>query len=182
MVEPAHVFEAGDLVRFRFRTNFSGYLYVLNHATSGKYASLFPNEESGTDNQIRKHRTYVVPMTENGWYRLDGPPGYETVYWIFTPVMTGPPYPKPPSPTEPLNPAIKPRCNDEIFRTRGECLDVSAGPRAIKDPAELPRAISDFSGVTARDLTVSNSDKKTALISAAGEGAPFTYVFRVAHR
>ena len=31
------VLERSDRVRFRFRTNFDGYLYVLNQSTSEKY-------------------------------------------------------------------------------------------------------------------------------------------------
>ena len=36
-VDPGLVFDSGDHVRFRFRANFDGYLYVMDQATSGKY-------------------------------------------------------------------------------------------------------------------------------------------------
>jgi hypothetical protein len=41
-IDPALVLAQGDHVRFRFRTNFDGYLYVTNQSTSGKYEQLFP--------------------------------------------------------------------------------------------------------------------------------------------
>lgn len=43
-VDPGLVLAQNDRVRFRFRTNFEGYLYVLNHSTSGKYEQLFPGK------------------------------------------------------------------------------------------------------------------------------------------
>ena len=43
-------------MRFRFRTNFDGYLYVTNLGTSGKYEQLFPRQETGQDNRITPPR------------------------------------------------------------------------------------------------------------------------------
>ena len=51
-IDPALVLAQGDRVRFRFRTNFDGYLYVMNQSTSGKYEQLFPRDETGQDNRI----------------------------------------------------------------------------------------------------------------------------------
>jgi len=41
-VYPGLVLEQNDRVRFRCRTNFDGYLYVMNQSTSGTYTLLFP--------------------------------------------------------------------------------------------------------------------------------------------
>ena len=41
-IDPGLVLAQGDRVRFKFRTNFDGYLYVMNQSTSGKYEQLFP--------------------------------------------------------------------------------------------------------------------------------------------
>lgn len=62
-IDPALVLGQGDRVRFRFRTNFDGYLYVTNQSTSGKYEQLFPREETGQDNRIVAGKDYQVPAT-----------------------------------------------------------------------------------------------------------------------
>ena len=60
-IDPGLVLAQGDRVRFRFRTNFDGYLYVMNQSTSGKYEQLFPREETGQDNRIAAGKEYQVP-------------------------------------------------------------------------------------------------------------------------
>src|SRR5208283_2520891 len=62
-IDPALVLAQGDRVRFRFRTNFDGYLYVTNQSTSGKYEQLFPREETGQNNRITAGKDYQVPAT-----------------------------------------------------------------------------------------------------------------------
>ncbi|MEI9975923.1 MAG: DUF4384 domain-containing protein [Ignavibacteriota bacterium] len=62
-IDPALVLAQGDRVRFRFRTNFDGYLYVTNQSTSGKYEQLFPRDETGQDNHIVASKDYQVPAT-----------------------------------------------------------------------------------------------------------------------
>src|SRR5205823_4119859 len=52
-VDPALVLAHDDRVRFRFRTNFNGYLYVTNQASSGVYEQLFPSTEAGRENRIQ---------------------------------------------------------------------------------------------------------------------------------
>src|SRR5262245_715547 len=51
-VDSRLVLEQNDTVRFRMRTNFSGFLYVTNLSTSGQYDLLFPRNETGADNKI----------------------------------------------------------------------------------------------------------------------------------
>src|SRR5579863_4948903 len=44
---PGHVFQAGDVVRFRVTARgMEGYLYVIDQGTSGAYTTLFPAEAS----------------------------------------------------------------------------------------------------------------------------------------
>jgi hypothetical protein len=64
MVDPGLVFERNDQVRFRYRANFAGYLYVVNRSTSGKVERLFPREETGQDNRIAAGKDYAIPATE----------------------------------------------------------------------------------------------------------------------
>jgi len=56
-VDPGLVFDSGDRVRFRFRSNFDGYLYVMNQATSGKYETLFRARIPGTRTVSRRARS-----------------------------------------------------------------------------------------------------------------------------
>src|SRR5262249_23824564 len=86
VVEPGFIFNKGDHVRFRFRTNFSGFVYVMNQGTGGTYMKLFPREDTGMMNRIEAGKDYIVPATDGGAFRVDGPPGQDIVYWMMTPV------------------------------------------------------------------------------------------------
>src|SRR5947209_19670511 len=85
MMDPGHIFAEGDLVRFRFKANFAGYLYVINRSTSGKYTLLFPKDETGRNNRVEPSAEYVLPATKDGWFRIEGPAGHEVVYWLMSP-------------------------------------------------------------------------------------------------
>src|ERR1035438_7628492 len=64
LVDPGLIFDRNDRVRFRYRANFAGYLYVVNRSTSGKVERLFPREETGQDNRIAAGKDYTIPATE----------------------------------------------------------------------------------------------------------------------
>ena len=83
-IDPGLVLAQGDRVRFKFRTNFDGFLYVMNQSTSGTYEQLFPRQETGQDNRISASKEYQVPATSAA-FRIAGPAGFETVYWLVTP-------------------------------------------------------------------------------------------------
>src|SRR5688572_10000761 len=85
IVDPALVFAQGDHVRFRFRTNFDGYLYVMNQGTSGDYAQLFPRADTGEQNRIEAGKEYFVP-SKGGSFRIQGPAGHDIVYWLVSPI------------------------------------------------------------------------------------------------
>ena len=76
-VDPGLVFAQDDRVRFRFRTNFDGYLYVMNQSTSGKYEQLFPREETGRENRVAAGRNTWFPPPQTA-FRITGPPGHES--------------------------------------------------------------------------------------------------------
>src|SRR5262245_54790687 len=65
-VDPRLVLDEGDRVRFRFRSNYTGYLYVLDRSTSGSYDILFPGAETGSQNKVEPGRDYIVPPND-GW-------------------------------------------------------------------------------------------------------------------
>src|SRR5262245_57857583 len=51
-VDARTVFQPNDEIRFRFRTSFSGYLYVLDRTSSGKDVWLISPAKSGESTQV----------------------------------------------------------------------------------------------------------------------------------
>jgi len=183
-VDPGLVFDTGDRVRFRFRANFNGYLYVMDQATSGNYETLFPREDTGEQNRIEAGKEYVVPATQ-GWFRITGPPGQDVLYWVVTPLALGaqPKYqPLPPPPKSgPVPPRLPPRCDDTIFKARGECVDSSAGPKGVKPAEKLPENLSGAAAAS-RELMFIREQNSSVVASPAPISGPVIYEFRVAHR
>lgn len=189
-VNPSLVFEKDDLVRFRIRTNFDGYLYVMNHATSGGYSLLFPQQQGENDNGIRANKEYVIPGAD-GQFQITGPPGHEIIYWLISPVPLASIGAKTeegsinrfslPKASKPVQ-NLLPRCNDEIFRARGECIDDSAGPGRISGNGELPDSLTGHAGPASRDLTFTPQDDSVVISSAVPLSDPIIYEFRLAHR
>ena len=179
-MDPAHVFERGDLVRFRLQANFPGYLYVLNHSTSGKGVLLFPKEDTGLDNRIDKDREYLMPMTESGWFKMEGPAGHEVTYWVVSPAkLNGRPMS---DATVPAPASMTPRCDDSIFRARGDCIDVTAGPHPVKTRDEIPESLSALVPAQPRELTMTRSGPATAVLVPGDSTEPLIYTFRLAHK
>jgi len=179
-VDSRLVLDQNDLVRFRIRTNFSGYLYVTNLSTSGKYQLLFPSSQTGADNKIQAGRDYVIPATDQGSFRITGPAGQEVVYWLVSPGAidngTGPlPQPSRKPPT------LIPRCDDTILRARGDCIDTSAGPKQVEDPAGLPADFAKVRNANSRELVFMQQEKSSVVASPPLKG-PAIYEFRLSHK
>jgi hypothetical protein len=179
-IDPALVLEQADRVRFRFRTNFDGYLYVINQSTSGKYESLFPREETGQDNRIAAGREYLVPATDTV-FRIAGPAGHEIVYWLVTPARLTDGFPQYPSQRTPA-PHLLPRCDDTILRARGDCIDHSAGPKLVPRDVELPKKLADVAEESRRDLLFLQQKDTSVISSPAPLTGPVIYEFHLAHR
>jgi len=184
-VDPGLVFSQGDRVRFRYHTNFDGYLYVMNQATSGDYGILFPRADTGEQNRIEAGKEYVVPAVQ-GWFRVTGPPGYDVLYWVVTPLSLGAqpkyqPLPPPPKPGA-VPPRLIPRCDDTIFKARGECVDGSAGARAAPPAEKLPANLSGARGLSSRELMFIREQDVSVVASPEPLTAPAIYEFRLAHR
>lgn len=191
-MDPGYVFGTGDQVRFRFRSNFSGYLYVVNQGSSGESITLFPSQEAGKDNRVEAGKEYLIPSTEQGAFRLTGPAGFDSVYWIVAPVkiaMEGssakpadasaepPAYqPLPPPPT-PLPSNLSPRCDDAILRSRGDCIDARAGMQSAQPPSGQSPP-----GLVARELFFRREPQKSIASAPPKNTAPLTYLFRLAHK
>jgi hypothetical protein len=187
-IDPGLVLAQGDRVRFRFRTNFDGYLYVMNHSTSGKYEQLFPREETGTDNRVAAGKEYVVPATKT-LFRVAGPPGYETVYWMVTPARLTDggqpayrPLPPPPEP-RPAPSNLIPRCDDALLKARGDCIDSSAGPKLTPRGGDVPQNMKTTTPPQdPRDLLFMRQKDTAVISSPAPLTGPVIYEFRLAHK
>ena len=183
VVDPGFVFETGDRMRFRFRASFDGYLYVMDYGTSGKYSLLFPRDETGRENRIEAAKEYRIPATE-AWFRIDGPPGHDVVYWLVSPLpLAGPDDGFPPLPKEKQPPkTLLPRCDDSIFRARGLCIDSSAGLRAIPETEELPANLKDIGRARSRELIIMRKEESSLVSSPVPLAGPVVYEFRLAHK
>lgn len=177
-VDPALVFQQGDRVRFRFRTNFDGYLYVTNQSTSGKYEQLFPREETGQDNRVTAGQDYQVPATSAA-FRIAGPAGHEIVYWLVAParLTDGPP---PSLHKTPLT--LIPRCDDAVLRARGDCVDNSAGPKLVPRGDLVPDNLAQAAENGHRDLLFMRSQDTAVISSPVPLAGPVLYEFHLAHR
>lgn len=179
LVDPGLIFDRNDRVRFRYRANFDGYLYVLNMSTSGKYEKLFPREETGRDNRVKAGIEYTIPATE-AEFRIGGPAGHETTYWLVSPVelKVGT---APGQPSARPSGDLTPRCDDEIFRARGDCVDSSAGPQGVSKNEDLPANLAASGAQTPRELTIMRR-QNTTVVAAPPETGPVIYEFRLAHK
>jgi hypothetical protein len=182
---PGFVFTKGDHLRFRVRANFDGFLYVMNYGTSGQYANLFPRRETGTDNRIKSGVEYNIPATEAS-FRIDGPPGFDTVYWVMSPLELGNTssgyIPLPPPPANPAPQNMKPRCDDTILHARGLCIDSSAGPKSITPNEKLPENLSAIPRAQSRDIVIFNQTQGTSISTPEQMKGPILYKFLVAHQ
>lgn len=183
-VAPNLVFSKDDRIRLQFRTNFDGYVYVTDQSTSGKYEQLFPREETGQNNRVIKNHDYTVPTTETV-FRIGGPPGHDVIYWLMSPVALDGTQKYQPLSDPPVSDAVPPsgmtpRCDGEIFRVRGDCVDSSAGPQELKEDDKLPPHLSGSS--RPRDLLFLRKESSTVIASANPLSGPVVYQFRLAHK
>ena len=167
IIDPNLVLDKNDKIRFKFKANFAGFLYVTNQSTSLTSSLLFPRIDTGSNNRIAANREYVVPTTK-GAFRVDGPAGYDVVAWMISPVALGRPEAPPVASMPPAN--MTPRCDDTLFRARGACLDSSAGPQAAKKTEK------------SEELVFIREKESSVISSTAPLKAPLVYEFHLAHR
>lgn len=183
-MNPATVFAPNERLRFRLTTNFSGFLYVMNHGTAETYEMLFPRNDTGSDNRIEAGKEYLVPATQ-GWFRIAGPAGQDVMYWLVSPVEMPPGYqhlPPPPPHDANLPSPMHPRCDDQVFKARGECIDNSAGMRPVEAGEKLPSNLNGVAGPTPRELLFLEEKGGTVLSSKQPLTGPVIYELRLAHR
>jgi hypothetical protein len=190
LMSEKHVFQRGDQVRLRVRSDTDGYLYVLNRSSSGTMSVLFPAQDTGSTRIERGHE-YTLPASSLRWFTIADPPGYETLYFLVSSEPTPraknatgvtPPLVKPPKKTPDAADGMVPRCNDEMFRARGDCLDLAAGPQAVDSADPLPDSMNAMSGAASRDINVSEEGQTVTVTPGKGAGPAVIYEFKIAHR
>jgi hypothetical protein len=190
-VPQSTVFRNGDILRFRLASRIDGYLYVVDKGTTGSTAVLFPGTSAATStNHIEINRSYPVPADGDGWFEVSGPAGFDTLYFLVSvSAITLPSGYQPASPdsahpqsTPPPPPGLLPRCDDAIFKARGECLDGSAGVAPLPPDAAVPRELVPLARTASRDIVLANDGDDTAIQSAPTAKLPLIYTFRLAHR
>jgi Domain of unknown function (DUF4384) len=184
-------FRNGDVLRFHITSHVSGYLYVVDKGTTGKTDTLFPaaNAIPG-DNRIEDGKSYAVPAKGEGWFEVSGPPGFDLLYFL----VSAKPIALPAAPaaqdqssgtteeTGPPPPGMLPRCDDAIFKARGDCIDVSAGLAPLGPDAPVPRELVPLARSASRDIILTDDGNETTVQPAAASKLPLIYTFRLAHR
>jgi hypothetical protein len=172
-----HVFNKGDTIRLKLTSHYDGYLYVMDQGTSGRFATVFPGVQTGSDNRVFMGQQNLVPAS--GWFEVDGPAGFDVLYFLFSPAALSTPSIASFAAPGPVS-SLKPRCNDAIFRARGDCTDDSAGPAAVPRGQDLPAPLAPIAGSASRDITFTNKANGTVGVQGAST-APLLYTFRLAH-
>lgn len=174
-----HVFSTGDVIRLKLVSHYDGYLYVMNQGTSGRFATVFPAAQTGSDNRVQMSKQYLVPAVEDGWFEVNGPAGFDVLYFLLSPSALASPMVSSFAAPGPVS-SLKPRCNDEIFRARGECMDDSAGPAVLPEGQPLPAPLAPLAGGASRDITFTSKPNGTVGVTGTS-AAPMLYTFRLAH-
>jgi hypothetical protein len=79
---------------------------------------------------------------------------------------------------------MRPRCNDGIFKARGECIDSDAGPKSVAPGETLPRELNlmtDGASPASRDLKFTNTSSGSTVSSDVPLSGPVVYEFLLAH-
>jgi hypothetical protein len=182
------VFRNGDVLRFRLTSKIAGYLYVLDHGTTGTTTALFPIASgAAANNSIAADVSTLVPATGDGWFEVSGPSGFDVIYIMVSdrPINLPPAAPQTgtqaPAGTAPLPPGLLPRCNDAIFKARGDCVDPSAGVAPLSPDSPVPRELAPLAKTAARDIILSEEGDGTAVKAGLSAKLPLIYTFRLAH-
>jgi hypothetical protein len=176
-VSAQKVFHTNDRVRFRLKSQVSGYLYVLNHESQGTKTWLYPRPGTPRSNQIDASLTYVIPDTK-GYFSVGGVPGFDVTYWMISPnalqtadLTTG---------QVDQGNKIRPRC-DGALRARGDCEDAQAGPRAITDLSKIFPNLANSGGLTPRELSFRANKPSIEIVSPEAASGSIIYALWIAH-
>jgi hypothetical protein len=182
------VFRNGDILRFQITSHIAGYLYVVDKGTTGETDTLFPGSNAlAGDNRIEPEKSYLAPVSGDGWFEVSGPTGFDILYFLVsaTPIAL-PPAAAPGTQNQEkpgaLPAGLLPRCDDAIFKARGDCIDASAGVAPLAPGAPMPRELVPLAKTASRDIILTDDGDGTAVQPAATAKLPLIYTFRLAHR
>lgn len=179
------VFRNGEILRFRLTSQIDGYLYVVDKGSTGNTAVLFPASGSAASNHTETGRSYLVPAEGDGWFEVSGPAGFDVLYFLVsaTPIaLPSAPAANQDNESAPPPPNLLPRCDDAIFKARGECIDASAGVAPLPPNAAVPRELVPLARTASRDIVLTDDGDDTGVQSAPAAKLPIIYTFRLAHR
>jgi hypothetical protein len=82
-VPPDTQFHSGEHIQLTLEVNDSGYLYIVQQGTSGKWEALFPSADiANGDNRVQRGRVYNLPPGRV--FTFSGEPGVERLFVIFS--------------------------------------------------------------------------------------------------
>jgi hypothetical protein len=88
-----------------------------------------------------------------------------------------------PPATKAAPPTLIPRCDDTILKSRGDCVDSTAGPKLVPRGEVLPQNLADSGlGREQRDLLFMRQKNIAVISSPVPLGGPVIYEYRLAHR
>jgi Domain of unknown function (DUF4384) len=82
-ISPDAVFHAGDRIRLSVMSNQEGYLYIIEHGTSGKWRPLYP-PPGGTESKLAPGTEYLIPGGKDEFFQFSGDPGDEKLFVMLT--------------------------------------------------------------------------------------------------
>ena len=80
-VSPDAEFHAGDAIRMNLMSNQTGYLYIIEHGSSGKWRPLYP-PPGVTETKLTPGQEYIIPG--EGWFRFDSGAGQEKLFVLLS--------------------------------------------------------------------------------------------------
>lgn len=82
-VDPERQFRSGECLALEFEANRSGYLYVLEQGSSGKWLSLFPSAEMPDETNVVRART-TVRVPARHCFEIEGVAGTERIFVVLS--------------------------------------------------------------------------------------------------
>jgi hypothetical protein len=78
--------------------------------------------------------------------------------------------------------SLMPRCDDTILKSRGDCVDPTAGPKLVPRGEELPQNLAQGLNREQRDLMFLRQKNTAVISSPVPLSGPVIYEYRLAHR
>lgn len=82
-VDPERVFQPKECLALEFQSNRSGYLYVFEQASSGKWSPMFPTPELPDESNVIRSRT-TVRIPARDCFEVSGDPGVDRVFVVLS--------------------------------------------------------------------------------------------------